>query len=98
MLSLVASKSTNTLAVISLVAGIFSWFGAPVIASLVAIVAGHMARSQLAARSHEEGSGLALGGLILGYSSLLIGCVTVGFVIFVYLGLLGAAVAVPQMM
>jgi len=58
---------TNNLAIVSLIAGIVGWTAAPLIKSIVAIVTGHLARKQIS-DSHglEEGSGLTLGGLILG--------------------------------
>ena len=38
---------TNTLAVISLVSSILSWFLFPIIGALVAVVSGHMARREI---------------------------------------------------
>lgn len=80
-----AAAPTSGLAVTSLVFGILNWFLLPLIGALVAVVTGHMARSDIR-RSGRQGDGLALGGLILGY---------VGLVLFVpMLGIL-AAIALP---
>ena len=65
---------TSTPAVISLVFGILSWFALPFIGAIVAIICGHMARSEIrrAPPGAIGGDGLALGGLILGYLHLLV--------------------------
>jgi hypothetical protein len=71
---------------VSLVAGIAGYvIPHPFIAGLVAIVTGHMARSQIR-RSGEAGSRLALVGLILGYLHLLLSVLVVGFLLLVVLG------------
>jgi len=65
---------TSVLAVVSLVAGILGLVGAfvaPLLASIVAIVCGHLARSRIARdRTQLTGDGLALVGLILGYTGI----------------------------
>jgi len=60
---------TNSLAVVALVSGILSWVVCPVVAAIVAVITGHVARSQIR-RTGEGGGGLALAGLILGYVHL----------------------------
>jgi hypothetical protein len=81
---------TNTLAIISLVAGIASFVFVPVIGGIVAVVTGHIARGQIK-RTGESGDGLALAGLIVGYIHLaltliviviIVVAVIVGFGIF----------------
>ncbi len=59
--------NSNTAAV-SLVFGILAWVILPVIGAIVAIIAGHMARNEIA-RSNGQlgGRGMATAGLILGY-------------------------------
>jgi hypothetical protein len=59
-------RSTNTLAVVSLVAGCAQFVICPVIGAIVAIVTGHIARRQIR-DTGEQGNGLAVAGLILGY-------------------------------
>jgi hypothetical protein len=61
----------STTAVISLVFGILSWFALPVIGSIVAVIAGHMARAEIR-RSNGQlgGGGMATAGIILGYIQL----------------------------
>lgn len=61
---------TNTLAIIALVAslaGLLTW-----ISSIAGIVCGHIARRQIQ-RTGEQGSGMALAGLIVGYSIAVLG-------------------------
>jgi hypothetical protein len=60
---------TNSSAVTSLVFGIISWFLCPFLGGLLAIIFGHVARSQIQ-RSGEGGGGIATAGLVLGYIHL----------------------------
>ena len=69
---------TNTLAVVSLVFGIVG-------GGLVAVILGHIARSQIR-RTGESGSGMATAGLILGYFWLAV------FVIYIAYALIGLVV------
>jgi hypothetical protein len=70
---------TNSLAIVSLVAGILSWVLCPIIAAIVAVITGHIARRQMR-YSGESGGGLALAGLVLGYVHLVFWIV--GFVLW----------------
>ena len=63
--------STNTAAVVSLAMGIGAWVALPFVLGIAAIVAGHMARAQIR-REPQEGAGMALAGLILGYANLVL--------------------------
>jgi hypothetical protein len=78
------SRPTNSLAIVSLVAGIASYFVVPIIGAVIAIVTGHMARAQIR-RTGEEGKGLALIGLILGYAHLAL-AVLVGAILLLVVG------------
>jgi hypothetical protein len=70
---------TNSLAVAALVCGIVQFFGLWLLGTIPAIVVGHMARKQVRQRN-EQGAGMALAGLILGYVGL---ALTVIFVIII---------------
>ena len=74
----VYSRPTSTMAILSLV---FSLVGLITygFTSIVGVILGHVARSQIK-RTGEQGSGLALAGLIVGYS--VIGLVVVGVTIY----------------
>ena len=70
------SSQTNSMATISLIAGILSWFAIPLLGAIVAIITGHMARGQIrSSYGTQAGDGLAMVGLILGYLNLLMSCV-----------------------
>jgi hypothetical protein len=83
-------RRTNVLAIISLVAGcgqLFFWF----VGAIAAIVTGHIARHQIR-RTGEQGSGMALAGLILGYVGLALSMLAVAGVIVLVLAVAPHAV------
>lgn len=65
--------TTNGLAVASLACGVAQFAFGP-LATIPAIVLGHMARSQIR-RTGEQGAGLALAGLALGWAAVILGVV-----------------------
>lgn len=68
-------STTASLATVSLVFGILSWCVLPFIGAIVAIVCGHMARSEIRrapAGTVIQGDGMAIAGLVLGYIHLAI--------------------------
>ena len=78
---------TNNLAVISLVAGIGSFFAhiipgvGGLTVAIVAVVTGHMARNQIK-RTGEQGMGMATAGMIIGYIHLaLLALVVIGIIL-----------------
>jgi len=82
--------------VISLVSGILGWSLLPLIGSIVAVISGHMAKSQIrSSMGRYTGDGMATWGLLLGYSSLILGCcgIVVSLLLFVILPMLGIAVS-----
>jgi hypothetical protein len=62
---------TNVLAIASLACGLAQFAFGP-LATIPAIVCGHMARSQIK-RTGEQGAGLALAGLTLGRTAVILG-------------------------
>src|SRR5262245_13623691 len=63
-----ASVPTSTAATVSLVFGILAYVFLPVIAAIIAVVAGHMARKEIRNSGGQiGGSGMAMAGLVLGY-------------------------------
>jgi hypothetical protein len=95
-MSVETPTETNALAIVSLVFGIIGWTLMPLIGNLVAIICGHIARSQIR-QSHgaQQGDGLALAGLILGYLGLLLGVLVVMLVIF-GVGIIGLLAVLGQ--
>lgn len=81
--------STNTSAVLSLVAGVLGWTLMPLVATPVAIVLGHIARGQIR-KTGEGGDGLALAGLIMGYLQVMAVLVAVFLILLLGGGLLAA--------
>jgi len=74
----VRPKGTNGLAIASLACGIAQFMLGP-LPTIPAIVFGHVARHQIK-RTGEDGAGLALAGLILGWAAVVLGVlIVVGF-------------------
>ncbi|HEX7731716.1 MAG TPA: DUF4190 domain-containing protein [Rhodanobacter sp.] len=82
-----ATRSTNALAVVSMVCGIAAWCVFPFIGAIVAVVCGHLARGEIrrAPPGSTEGDGMAVAGLALGYAQLALGTLLIiaamGFVL-----------------
>ena len=72
---------TNGLAVASLACGVAQFAFGP-LATIPAIVLGHMARSQIK-RTGEQGAGLALAGLVLGWAAAILGVLFILFALVV---------------
>ncbi len=86
-------RQTSVLAVVSLIAGLLGWSLLPVLGSIVAIVTGHLARSEIQrAPDRLEGDGLAIAGLVLGYVAVALAVVTVA-IAFLFFGGLFAMIA-----
>jgi hypothetical protein len=78
---------TSTLAIVSLVSGILAWVCLPFVGALVAVICGHLARSEIrgSVPGSIEGDGMAVAGLVLGWLQLIL--VVAGFfVVFAFLG------------
>ncbi|KZF11163.1 MULTISPECIES: DUF4190 domain-containing protein [unclassified Rhodococcus (in: high G+C Gram-positive bacteria)] len=75
-----APAPTNTLAIVSLVLAILGLTFIPLLASICAVVCGHISRGQIK-RTGESGSGFATAGLIVGYVSIALFVVIVGAII-----------------
>ncbi len=81
-------KQNSTLAVVSLVAGILGWTFVPWLGGLVAVITGHMARAEIRRNPDRlEGDGLAVAGLILGWTSVLLGVLALVMVVLFFGGL-----------
>ena len=80
---------TSTTAVLSLVFGILSWCVLPLVGAVVAVVTGHVARGELrrAAPGELEGDGMAVAGLVLGWTNLALVLLGLALVLFVFGGI-----------
>ena len=63
---------TSGTAVASLILGILAWVVLPLIGAILAVVLGHIARSEIrrSPPGSVEGDGMAIAGLVLGYLHL----------------------------
>lgn len=77
-------RTTNLAAVISRVFGIVCWFAIPFVGAIIAIVCGHVARGEIrrAPPGTQDGDGMAMAGLILGYLHLAFLALALLFVAF----------------
>ena len=79
-------KRTSTLAIISLVSGLLGWTLVPWLGSIAAIITGHMARAEIRREPEAvEGDGMAVAGLVLGYSMVALSILAV-VMIFLFFG------------
>jgi cobyrinic acid a,c-diamide synthase len=79
------ARRINALAIVSLVSGVASFaLGFIVVGAVVAIVTGHVARRQIK-RSAERGAPLALIGLILGYTHIVLDLSYLGLLLFAWI-------------
>ena len=78
----VRPRGTNGLAIASLACGISQFMLGP-LPTIPAIVLGHMARHQIK-RTGEDGSGLALAGLLLGWAAVVLGVLIVAGAVAVF--------------
>jgi len=86
------ARPLSNLAVVSLCFGVASWVLLPLLAAIVAIFTGHMARSEIRRSQGEtDGDGLALAGLILGYANLALMLVILIGIVMAVLGVFGVA-------
>lgn len=69
-----AIKRDSTLAIVSLITGILGWSIFPFIGSIAAVITGHLAKKEIRESGGlMGGDGMALAGLILGYTAIGIG-------------------------
>ncbi|MFI2364913.1 DUF4190 domain-containing protein [Promicromonospora sp. NPDC019610] len=86
----------NDLGVWSLITGILSWILCPLILGIVAIVTGNASRKAIR-EGLANNSGMATAGLVLGWINVaLTGAGVLIWIVFVVVGLLGAAFTVTQ--
>lgn len=81
-------KRDSTLAIISLITGILGWTILPFISSIVAVITGHLAKKEIReSGGNMSGDGMALAGLILGYTMIGLSILLIVLVIVIILGL-----------
>lgn len=81
-------RQTSALALTSLISGILGWTFIPFIGSVVAVITGHMARSNIRqSQGALDGDGLALAGLILGYAMIVVAILAIGAFLLLFGGI-----------
>jgi hypothetical protein len=77
-------KPNSTLAITSMILGILGWTLLPIIGAIIAVITGHMAKSEIEkSKGQLAGEGMATAGLILGYTSVTLSlCVCAVVVLF----------------
>jgi hypothetical protein len=84
----------SSTAVISLIAGIAGWTIVPFLGAIVAIITGHMAKSEIKRGGGMiTGNGMATWGLVLGYVNVAFGLCLL--CVLVILPLLGIGLSIP---
>ncbi len=91
---------TNIWAIISLIAGILGWLGVIGVGGLAAVIAGHVAKSQIRASGGASGGrmggdGLATAGLVLGYLNIALTIVGICLFVLVTIGVISGAAICP---
>lgn len=83
------AKPNSNMALASLILGILGWTIAPGLASIAAIVTGHMAKKEIRESMGQlSGDGMATAGLIMGYASVaIVVCVCLAMAGMMALGL-----------
>ncbi len=77
-------RSTNSLAIVSLIAGIAQFMFCPIVGAIAAIITGHIGRRQIRTTG-EQGGGLATAGLVLGYIGVVLTAIVIaGALVFVF--------------
>ncbi|GAB4210561.1 MAG: hypothetical protein OHK0022_43780 [Roseiflexaceae bacterium] len=77
-----ATLPNSTAAIVSLVFGIVAWTVVPFLGAIVAVIAGHIGRREVAqSNGRLGGGGFALAGLIMGYLQLALFAMAICFII-----------------
>jgi hypothetical protein len=85
-------QEQSTMAIVSLVAGIGAWFVLPLVAAVVAIVCGHIARGQIRrGEARKSDDTMAVIGMVLGYSNLVLSCIGFAIAFLIIVGAIGTA-------
>ena len=83
-----APRTTSTLAIVSLVSGLLGWSFVPWLGSIVAVITGHLARTEIRREPERlEGDGMAVAGLVLGYAMLVLSLLGLLLVVLFFGGL-----------
>ena len=83
---------TNSLAIVSLIAGILAWTLCPGLGAPIAIICGHIAKGQIRdSMGRMTGDGLATAGLVLGYIEIALALIGICVYLIFVVGIFGLA-------
>ncbi len=92
----VYAQETSSLAIVSLIAGIISYFFLPIIGAITAIITGSIAKRQIReSNGRLSGRGMATWGVVLGWINIGLGLLAACVIILVVLGVGGFAFSLP---
>jgi hypothetical protein len=81
---------TSPLAIVSMVAGILGFMGLPIIASIVAILTGYLARKETRSSPPQAaGDGMATAGIIMGWVQIALSVVAICCFILYFVFVIG---------
>lgn len=81
-------QQTSSLAVISLICGIASFFIVPVLGAIAAVITGNMAKKEIRQSAGRlSGEGMATWGMILGWVNIALGVIGLCLGLLAFLGL-----------
>jgi len=87
---------TNIWAIISLVSGILGWLGVFGLGGIVAVICGHIAKSQIRNSAGQMGGdGLATAGLVLGYLNIALAVLAACLLVLGFAGVISGAAICP---
>lgn len=89
-----AAPKTNGLAITSLVSSIAAFVVLPFIASIVGVITGHIALRQLRT-SGENGRGMALAGVIVGWVGVALGVLAILFITIAIIAAINSGAGSP---
>jgi hypothetical protein len=90
------ATETNVWAIVSLISGILGWLGVFGLGGLAAVIAGHVAKSQIrTSAGRMAGDGLATAGLVLGYLNLALTVLAICLFVLVFAGVISGAAICP---
>jgi len=88
-----AAVQTSSLAIVSVISGIASWFVLPIIGALIAVITGHMAKKEIQESAGRlSGLELANAGLVLGYVHLAVSMLMTCVIVVIIAGILAFAI------
>ena len=78
---------TSGWAIFSLIAGILAWLGVFGLGGIAAVIAGHIAKSEInASRGQISGTGMATAGLVMGYLNIALALVGICLFVLIFAG------------